>query len=336
MSVTIRDLAQHLRLSITTVSRALDGYADVAESTRQRVIRTAAEMGYEPSYAARHLRRKRSDALGYILPTSSPRFSDPFYTAFLTGLCDEAAVWQMDLMVTSVAPDSELERKLYRRWAQSRRVDGMVLNRVRNQDWRIDYLRENQMPFVSLGRSPSAPDAPGVVVDERAGMQALVTYLAGKGHQRIGYIRPPSGLVIDTERTAGYQDGLAQAGLGYEDRLVRTGDLSEECGYQAAQELLSLGAAPTAIIGGNDVTALGVLRAVWEKGLRPGRDIAVAGYDGIKEGEYATPPLTTLAQPTYEIACMLVRLLVRLVRGEALVESSITLQPRLVVRESSG
>jgi len=336
MSVTIRDLAQHLRLSITTVSRALDGYADVAESTRQRVIRTAAEMGYEPSYAARHLRRKRSDALGFILPTSSPRFSDPFYTAFLTGLCDEAAVWQMDLMVTSVAPDSELERQLYRRWAQSRRVDGMILNRVRNQDRRIDYLREHQVPFVSLGRSPSAPDAPGVIVNERAGIQTLVEYLAGNGHRRIGYVCPPPGLVIGAERTAGYENGLAQSGLMYEADLVREGDLSEESGYQAALELLALPAAPTAIIGCNDVTALGILRAVWDKGMRPGRDIAVAGYDGIKEGEYATPPLTTLVQPTYEIACLLVRMLVQLVRGEALAENTVVLQPELVVRESSG
>src|SRR5512146_2103503 len=173
MTVTIRDLAEKLNLSITTVSRALDGYSDVAEETRQRVVGAAQEMGYVPSYAARQLRRKRSDAIGYILPTSSPRFTDPFYVSFLTGLCDEVASQQLDLSVTSCPPDSDIEQTLYRRWTQSRRVDGLVLNRVRLHDWRIQFLAENHVPFVTLGKSDIRGNSSCIEVDEQAAVKDL-------------------------------------------------------------------------------------------------------------------------------------------------------------------
>src|SRR5512146_1315762 len=151
MPPTIRDLAKKLNLSITTVSRALDGYDDVAESTRERVIQAAQEMGYEPSSAARQLRRKRSDAIGYILPTSSPRFSDPFYADFLAGACDEAVEHHFDLIVSSSPPGSDFEKSLYNRWFNGTRVDGMLINRVRVKDWRVEYLAKNHVPFVMLG-----------------------------------------------------------------------------------------------------------------------------------------------------------------------------------------
>ena len=116
MPVTIRDLAKKLNLSITTVSRALDGYADVSAETRQRVIQAAEEMGYQPSYIARNLRKRRSGSIGYILPTALPQFSDPFYTGFLTGLCDESATRRIDLLVASAPPGTRQEQEQYRRW----------------------------------------------------------------------------------------------------------------------------------------------------------------------------------------------------------------------------
>ncbi len=196
MPVTIRDLARTLNLSITTVSRALDGYSDVSEKTRQRVILTAQQLGYSPSSAARQLRRKRSDAIGYILPTSSPRFSDPFFATFLAGLCDEAAEHQIELIVSSSPPDSDLEKAMYQRWFQSLRVDGVILNRIRAQDWRIRYLAENKVPFVTLGRLPSHQDSPFILVNERGGFERLVTYLIQKGHKRVAYVGASPDLMI--------------------------------------------------------------------------------------------------------------------------------------------
>lgn len=336
MPVTIRDLAQKLQLSITTVSRALDGYSDVSEETRQRVVEAAHEIGYEPSYAARQLRRKRTDSIGYILPTSSPRFSDPFYISFLTGLCDEVASHHLDLMVTSCPPDSEKEQHQYRQWVQSRRVDGIVINRTRLNDWRIDFLAQNKIPFVSLGKGETMADYPYVDIHDADGMKKLVLHLVEKGHRRIAFIGASPDLIIHTNRFQGYQQGLAAARIPFDPTWVRQGDLTEERGYQVAMDLLSKPDAPTAIIGCNDLTALGVLRAAREKGLYIGTELAIAGYDGIKETEFTSPPITTLYQPTYDIARTLARMLVKSIQGETLDETCVTVEPELVIRASTG
>ncbi len=230
MPVTIRDLAEKLTLSITTVSRALDGYDDVAEETRKRVIKAAQEMGYEPSYAARQLRRKRTDAIGYILPTSSPSFSDPFYINFLTGLCDEIASQHMDLMVTSCSPDSEKEKHQYRQWVQSRRVDGIVINRTRLRDWRIEFLAQNSIPFVSLGKGETQADYPYVDISDTNGMMQLVTHLVEKGHRRIAFIGAAPELVIHIDRFKGYQQGMRAAGIPFYPAMYRQGDIRHYVG----------------------------------------------------------------------------------------------------------
>lgn len=138
--VTIRDVAKRLNLSITTVSRALDGYDDVSEETRQRVIKAAQEMGYAPNQAARQLRRQRTDTIGYILPADKPLFADPFFAEFLAGLGDEAAAYNFDLLVASAPPDTEAEHQAYQRWVHGHKVDGLVINRLRLHDWRVQYL----------------------------------------------------------------------------------------------------------------------------------------------------------------------------------------------------
>jgi LacI family transcriptional regulator len=153
MPITIHDVAKRLNLSITTVSRALDGYEDVSEETRQRVIQVAREMGYAPSRAARQLRRQHAEAIGYILPSTAPRFTDPYFSQFIAGLGDEIAGSNYDLVISTASPGDLTEEALYRRWIQSRRVDGMVLARIRKEDWRIRFLAEAGMPFVATARS---------------------------------------------------------------------------------------------------------------------------------------------------------------------------------------
>jgi LacI family transcriptional regulator len=336
MPATIRDLAKQLNLSITTVSRALDGYSDVSDRTRQRVIETAEQMGYQPTYAARQLRRKRADAIGYILPTSSPRFTDPFFSSFLAGLCDEAATHQIDIIVSSTPPESKNEQEMYRRWYSSRRVDGWVLNRTRVNDWRVGFLMENKVPFVALGCSSEADEFPAVVVDEREGFERLVAYLVSHNHQQIAFIGADPNLVIHRERFLGYKAGLEKAGIPYNAQLTATGNLTEEGGYIAALTLLSNATRPTAILGCNDLTALGVYRAAKEMGLVVGKDLAIAGYDGIKESEYTDPPLTTLYQPTYDIARRLAFMLTGMINGDEPVERRLNIKPELILRSSTG
>jgi len=235
MPVTIRDLASKLNLSITQVSRALSGYDDVSQATREKVIAAAHEMGYEPSYAARQLRRRRADAIGFILPTSSPRFTDPFHTNFMAGLCDEAAAHQIDLVVTSCPPGSDIEAAIYQRWFQSSRVDGMILNRVRVEDWRVSYLLQQGLPFVTLGAAGEQPGHPYIRVNERGGFKRLVKYLHSKGHSRFAFIGGPSELLIQQERLGGFLDGLKNERIEANERLIVQTELTEESGYLAAR-----------------------------------------------------------------------------------------------------
>ena len=159
MPVKLKDIAREVGCSVTTVSRALAGYDDVAESTRQLVLKTAAEMGYHPNATARRLRKQRTDTIGFIIPTYGPRFSDPFFSELLAGIGNKAAEQELDLLVSTRAPGSE-ELKVYERMVKERRVDGLLVVRTRHQDQRIAYLVEQGFPFVAFCRSDMEVDSP--------------------------------------------------------------------------------------------------------------------------------------------------------------------------------
>jgi LacI family transcriptional regulator len=336
MPVSIRNLARQLNLSITTVSRALNGYSDVSESTRVRVAQAARELGYLPSSAARQLRRRRSDTIGYIFPAGIRQTSDPFYADFLSGLCDEASGSSIDLVTASYDVNIPSEDSVYRRWYQSGRVDGLVLDRIRIRDWRLAFLAENHIPFVGLGSSAEAPEYPGVVVDDRGGFDALVHHLVDRGHRRIAYIGTTPRLVSHTECLSGYFQGLQSAGLPIRRDLVVQTDLSEQGGYLAAYQMLNRPDPPTAILGSSDWIALGAMKAARDSGRVLGKDLAVAGQGGTPEAEWSNPRLTTLVQPSYEIGRKLAAMLIALVNGEKLSEPRQTLHLNLRIRESTG
>ncbi len=335
MGVTIRDVAKKLNLSITTVSRALDGYDDVAEDTRQLIIQTAHEMGYVPNQAARQLRWQRSDVIGYILPAEKPRFSDPFFAEFTAGLGDEAAAHGFDLLVSTAPPGSQVEQQAYERWMQARKVDGMVLNHIHLKDWRVQYLAQAQFPFVTLERSLDPYEYPSVEVNGRYWFKILVDHLVSHGHQRIAYIGAAPELKIQADRFDGYRDGLQSHSLAFDPSLVMAGDLTSEGGYRAAERLLSLPDPPTAIACVDDMTAIGVLHAAREMGWTVGQDLGVVGFDGIEGFEHTQPPLTTINQPVYQIARRLVQMLEARISGEPLEEMRVQIEPILEIRQSS-
>jgi LacI family transcriptional regulator len=336
MAVTIRQVAKRLRLSITTVSRALDGYNDVAAKTRERVIRTARDMGYVPSRAARQLRRQRADTIGYVIPGHAPSFTDPFSIEFIAGLGDAVTSHNLDLLISTAPPDSDAEHHIYTRWAHSRQVDGIILSRLRLKDWRVKFLAQNNFPFVAHGHTQLRLDFPYIEMDSRTGFVQLVKHLAAQGHRRIAYIGAPAKFTLQTERCEGYRKGLTEAGIAIDETLIVEGDLTRSGGYQTAQQLLALPARPTALIGVNDLTAIGAMRAARELGLIVGRDFAIAGYDGTEDSEHTDPPLTTLKQPIYDTAQRLVAMLLQCIAGEPITESHIILQPELIVRESTA
>ncbi len=335
MPVTLKDIAERVGYSITTVSRALAGYDDVAESTRQLILKTAEEMGYRPNATARRLRTQRTDTIGFVIPTHGPRFSDPFFSELLAGIGNEAARWELDLLVSTRAPGTE-EIKAYERMVTERRVDGLLVVRTRRQDPRIAYLLEQNFPFVAFGRSDLEADFPYLDVDGRRGMRELTEHLIALGHRRIGYISAPLDLMFASHRLEGYKDALREHAIPLDERLVLIGQLTEQSGYEVGKALLGRADPPTAVIACNDLMALGVISAAQSLGLRVGWDVAVAGFDDIPLAAHAQPPLTTVRQPIYEIGRRICRMLIRLLREGSLEEPHVILQPQLIVRESCG
>jgi LacI family transcriptional regulator len=335
-SVTLKDLAAELGLSITTVSRALAGYGDVAETTRLRVSHAAEDMGYVPDATARRLQKGCTDTIGFVIPTSGPRFSDPFFSELLAGIGNQAARHSFDLLVSTCAPGTPEEDAAYRHKAGGRLVDGLLVVRTRVRDRRIEYLSRIGFPFVVFGRSDLDVDFPFVDEDGSRGLELVTQHLIDLGHQRIACIVPPPDLMFSVYRRTGLKAALENNGISMKDEYYSCADLTQRGGFSAMSELLALSPPPTAIIACNDLMALGAISAAQKQGLVVGRDIAITGFDDIPLAEHSHPTLTTVRQPIYEIGRQCCEMLIRLIRGEELVERHVLLQPELIVRESSG
>ncbi len=333
MPVTIKDVAEQVGRSITTVSRALNNYDDVSEETRQLIKQTAREMGYVPSSIAKKLQKQRADTLGIILPTFGPRFSDPFFSEFLAGIGNVAAKRSFDLLVSTRAPGDE-EINAYFNKIRSRRVDGFIIVRARRNDPRIALLRKEKYPFVVFGRVEENNDFPFVDEDGRAGMRLIINHLIEQGHTRIACITSPSTLTFTHYRWQGLIDAFAEHGLRLDENLLVEGDLTQRAGRHAARKLLAHSHPPTAIAACNDLMAIGAMSEIQERGLVVGKDIAVTGFDDIPWAENTHPPLTTVRQPIYRIGTMVCEMLIKLLNGEDL-EKQVILQPSLIIRQSS-
>lgn len=336
MQIKLKDLAQKTGFSITTVSRALAGYGDVGEVTRQKIVETAAAMGYQPNLVARQLRNQATQTLGLIMPVKDHSLLGDFFVQLLLGINDCASRNGYDVLISAHNPGEE-EMAAYRRIVGGNRVDGMILARTRRFDPRIAYLQALKFPFVVSGRNAPTELSkfPYIDADSQQGIRSVVDHLIALGHQHIGLILPPHEVAFTAYRLAGYRDALDAAGIAFDPRLVVHSNLLREGGYKAALNLLEAAPELTAIVACNDVMALGAMSALQSRGLRIGRDVAVTGFDDIPAAEYANPPLTTIHQPIYEIGQHLVEMLLGIIRGETPTETQVIVQPTLVIRESS-
>jgi LacI family transcriptional regulator len=335
MSATIRDVAKRLNISITTVSRALDGYEDVADETRQRVIQTAQKMGYSPNRAARQLRKQKAETIGFILPASAQRFDEPFFTEFISGLGDELSEQKFDLLVAN-AKSEEMERNLYERWIHSHKVDGVVFNRVQKKDWRVQYLAEAKFPFVALGKSQDGVDYPCIRIDGAQGYVDLIRHLRTGNFSRFAFIGGHKNLINHMDRLKWFKTALKTWELPLQDGYILSADMTSAGGYETAKLLLALPNPPDAILCVNDETAFGALHAAHERGLVVGQDIAIAGFDGVQVSRHTEPPLTTLDIPVPDIARQLAHMLLSSLNGDSPEQKEVIILPNLLIRASTG
>jgi DNA-binding LacI/PurR family transcriptional regulator len=333
--VTLRDIAQKVGRSITTVSRALHDYSDVSDETKALVRKVADELGYTPNINAQRLQKQRTETIGFVIPTYGPRFTDPFFSEFLAGIGNKAVKLGYDILV-STYPIGEEELSSYRRKVRSNRVDGFIIVRTRRQDARIEYLCDTKVPFVAFGRVEGNCDFPYVDMDNEYGMRLVARHLDKLGHKHIAFIAAPDYLMFAHVRLEGFKLSLQEQGIRLENSMVVVGNLTQKDGYEQAESLLKRPNPPTAIVACNDLMALGAISAAQKRGLNVGKDIAIIGFDDIPQAELNNPSLTTLHQPIYKIGSMVCEMLIGCLKGEHLEEQSIILKPTLVVRDSCG
>lgn len=332
---TIKDIARKVGKSITTVSRALNDYDDIGQETKELVRQTAREMGYIPNATAQRLQKRTTDTIGLILPTFAPRFSDPFFSEFLSGVGNQASELGFDMLVSTRAP-GEQEMKSYQSDVATHRIDGFILVRTRWKDARIAYLKEANFPFVAFGRTSGDVDFPFVDEDGEVGLGLIVDHLVQLGHRRIAFITAPENITFTHHRLAGARAALKKHDLEADPEMIVTGDLTQRGGYECASSLLDLPQPPTAIAAFNDLMAFGAMSAAQDRGLVVGRQVSITGFDNIPMAEHAHPTLTTVHQPIYQIGRRVCELLIRLIRNELLDTTQVILQPSLVVRRSTG
>lgn len=337
MPPTLKDIAAKAGFSITTVSRALAGYTDVSDKTRQHILDIAQEMGYQPNQVARQLQGRRTQTLGLIMPPPEHQHEHDYFSLLIRGITYSAARHDYDLLI-SATPPGEDELAAYQRIAGGKRVDGLMLARVYQDDSRIHYLQEIAFPFVVIGRYASGLESnfPYIEVDSQAGLKTLTAHFIHYGHRQIGMIASPAQLAFTSYRLAGYAAALAEAGLPYDETHIVYGDLSYASGREAALQLLQQAPGLTAIVSCNDAMALGAMAALQERGYRIGNDIAIGGYDDIPAAAHANPPLTTIHQPIYAIGEQVAELLLALIEKTPVRNRQRLLQPVLQIRASSG
>ncbi len=310
--MSLSAIASKLGLSVTTVSRALGGFDDVAPATRARVEAEAARIGYHANPAARRLRRGRSEAVGVVLPSGPGQFDDPFFLRLLSAIGPALREAGLDLLVATAWPGAE-ELRAYRHLVEGKRVDGLLLARTRRHDDRIAYLLDRGMPFVAHGRSELDRPFAHLDIDGEAACRDATARLIGLGHRRIGLINAAETYMFAVYRQAGWAAALDAAGLP-PGPLAHT-EPTEENGFRLMGAMLREAAPPTAVLCATDRLAVGALHALNHAGLRAGRDVSIIGYDNLPMATYTDPPLTTIEQPIERAGARLVEILLALMAG---------------------
>ncbi|GBD08205.1 Catabolite control protein A [Candidatus Thermoflexus japonica] len=328
--VSIKDIARRAGVSHSTVSRALRGSPLVNPRTAERIRRLAARMGYVPNAAARSLVTTRTSIIGLVITT----LADPFLAEIVRGVEEVALEAGYRLFLATSNADPERELAAVRALAESR-VEGVIVASSRVGELYLPYLEALGVPIVLINQQREAPLIYSVASDSYQGAVLAVSYLMRLGHTRIAYISGPPMARSDRLRRAGYQEALTAAGIPPDPAWVVEGNGRPEAGEWGIQRLLEAPVRPTAVFCYNDMTAIGALRAARVAGLRVPEDLSIIGFDDILFAAYTEPPLTTIAQPKYEMGRTAMSMLLRLLQGER-VSPQLQLPCRLVERASCG
>jgi DNA-binding LacI/PurR family transcriptional regulator len=329
MRVSIKDVARAAGVSHSTVSRALAHSPLIPETTRRRVERAAKKLGYSPNAIARGLVKQQTCAIGVIVTS----IADPFVADIVRGIEQLAGDngYRVVLGTSHNDPEREVNAvKALREW----RVDSVIVASSRVGALYQPLLQEIGVPIVLINNQDQHQSRAihSVSVDDVRGGELATQHLIELGHRVIGHVRGPAGYRAAQNRLTGYRRALKRAGIPYARALVQTGDGRAEGGEHV---LRLLDHNPTAIFCYNDMTAIGALRALEQRGVRVPRDLSLVGFDNIPFALYVTPPLTTIAQPMFEMGRRAMENALTLMNDPHARVEDVSIQGDLIVRAST-
>ena len=329
---TIADIARRAGVTKAAVSFALNGQPGVSAATRERILAIAAEIGFEPSSAARALSDGRAGAFGLIIDRPARTLGgETFFMQLISGIQAELTQDHITLLFT-MAEDQAEEIRMYRTWWAQRKVDGVFLVDLQVRDRRIRVLTELSMPAVVIGTPRGSGQLPAVWQDDRAAMEAVVGHLAGLGHRRIARIGGFPRYWHSRLRTDALAQVAAAAGI---EAVSVAADYTAEHGAEATQDLLKQTDPPTAILYDNDVMAVAGLGAAQRMGVRVPADLSIVAWDDSALCELVHPALTALRRDIPAAGASAARMLSEAAAGRRpghLAEPS----PVLISRDSPG
>ncbi|AWI59896.1 substrate-binding domain-containing protein [Sinorhizobium fredii] len=332
----LKEFARQLGLSPTTVSRALSGYPEVSEKTRQRVAEEAVRLGYRPNINAVRLVTGRAGAIGVVMGRSG-EFQ---FAEFMSGMAERLDGEDIDILVSPTA-DRGLtdEIPLYSRLVASGRVDAVIVHSPEPNDERIAFLRELGFPFLVHGRSETDVTHAWLDIDNEGAIRRATAHLLDLGHRRIAMINGRAGRTFSLHRDKGYRDALEERGIAFDPRLVAHGHFTDELGFRFARSFLEQSPRPTAFVAGSMMTALGIYRAVRSRGLVVGRDISVIAHDDVfpyLTADNMVPSLSATRSSIRAAGARAADLVLQLLGGRAAEEIHELWPVELILRESTA
>lgn len=322
---TIRDVAQAAGVSPATVSRVLNGKVGVDAELALRVREAATSLRYRPSGVARSLRTKATRVWGMIIPD----IENPFFTSIVRAAQDTA--WDVGYSVVVCNTDEDLEREA--RLIEvlvAERAAGILIAPASEEETDLGPIVEREIPVVLVDRPLAGAELDVVMVDNLSGAREAVAHLVAAGRRRIGCVWGPEATTAGRQRLEGFRLALADAGIAPDETLIVPGGHREEGGYEAARRLLAAPDPPAAIFACNNWMTSGAVRAIAERGLRVGEDVALAGFDELPWSPIAGPRVTQVKQPTYEIGRRAADLLARRIAGDDSGPKRVVLAPTLI------
>lgn len=335
---TIKDIAKKVGVSVTTVSRALNGYDDVNENTRKKIIKAANELNYTPNAVARTLVTKKSKTIGLIvseLNRSSNK--DNFTFEVLCGINEYTAESDYDMVLFSTDPNRQ-KKKSYSQLCMERGVDGAILQGIRTDDPYLHEVLESNIPCVLIDIPINTETVGYVSTDNYDGAKTAVNHLIKLGHVHIGMVNGHEHAFVSRERLKGYQAALHESGLSFDETMVVNGKFFEKNAEEVTYKLLIEHPQITALFCASDLMAFGAIKAAQRLNLSVPRDLSIIGYDDIILSSYVMPRLTTVSQDKFMIGYKAAEMLISMLNEEKaahicilpteLVKRDTTIKPR--------